>query len=72
MAEVTGTLFVARATGPGVVREEQVPFRDLQQLLDAPSWDNQTAIVRVQIVGESGGEPRRLSLDFGSLGRDEG
>ena len=29
------------------------------------------AFVRVQIVGESGGEPWRLVLDFGQFGRDE-
>jgi hypothetical protein len=72
MAEVTGTLFVAHATGPGVVREEQVPFRDLQQLLDACVAAEGAAIVRVQIVGTSAGERRQLALDFGYFGRDEG
>lgn len=72
MAEVMGTLFVARATGPGVVREEPVPFRDLQQLLDACVAAEGAAIVRVQIVGTSGGERRQLALDFGYFGRGEG
>jgi hypothetical protein len=72
MAEVMGTLFVARATGPGMVREEQVTFRDLQQLLDACVAAEGAAIVRVQIVGTSAEQRRRLVLDFGHLGRDEG
>jgi len=72
MPEVKGTLFVVRATGPGMVHEEQLPFSDLQQLLDACVEAEGAAIVRVQITGQSGGERRRLALDFGSLGRDEG
>jgi hypothetical protein len=72
MDDVRGTLFVARATGPGAVREEQLPFSDLQGLLDACAGAEGAAIVRVQIVGWSGGERRRLVLDFGQLGREEG
>jgi len=71
MSQVQGTLFVARTTGPGPVREEQVPFADLQQLLDACVAQEGAAFVRVEIVGESGGEPWRLVLDFGQFGRDE-
>ena len=72
MSDVLGTLFVARTAGPGTVREEQVPFTDLQQLLDAcVAEEESAAFVRVQIVGVSGGEPRRLVLDFGQFGRDE-
>ena len=71
MAPLHGTLFVARSTGPGTVREEQLPFADLQQLLDACVAEDGAAFVRVEIVGESGGEPRRLVLDFGQFGRDE-
>jgi len=72
MGQVHGILFVARTTGPGTVREEQVPFGDLQQLLDACVAEEEgAAFVRVQIVGESGGEPWRLVLDFGQFGRDE-
>ena len=71
MSDVLGTLFVARTAGPGTVREEQVPFTDLQQLLDACVAEETAAFVRVQIVGVSGGEPRRLVLDFGQFGRDE-
>ncbi len=71
MSQVQGILFVARTTGPGTVREEQVPFGDLQQLLDACVAEEGAAFVRVQIVGESGGEPWRLVLDFGQFGRDE-
>jgi hypothetical protein len=71
MGQVQGILFVARTTGPGTVREEQVPFADLQQLLDACVALEGAAFVRVQIVGESGGEPWRLVLDFGQFGRDE-
>jgi hypothetical protein len=71
VVDVEGTLFVARSTGPGAVREEQVPFRDLQSLLDACTSSEGTALVRVEIVGTSAGERRRLVLAFGHFGRDE-
>jgi hypothetical protein len=72
MGQVHGILFVARTSGPGTVREEQVPFADLQQLLDAcVAVEDGVSFVRVQIAGESGGEPWRLVLDFGQFGRDE-
>jgi len=73
MDQVHGILFIARTTGPGTVREEQVPFADLQQLLDAcvAEEEGSTAFVRVQIVGESGGEQWKLMLDFGQFGREE-
>jgi len=71
VADVEGTLFVARSTGPGAVREEQLSFRDLQSLLDACTSSEGTAFVRVEIVGTSAGERRRLVLDFGHFGRDE-
>ena len=71
MAEVEGTLFVARSSGPGTVREEQLPFRDLQSLLDACADSEGAALVRVEIAGRSGGERRRLVLDFGHFGREE-
>jgi len=70
MGQLQGILFVARTTGPGTVREEQVPFANLQQLLDACVAEEGAALVRVQIVGESGGEPWKLVLDFGQFGRD--
>jgi hypothetical protein len=72
MGDVEGTLFVAHATGPGTVREEPVPFKDLQELLDACASREGVAFVGVQIVGISGGARRRLVLDFGQFGRDEG
>jgi len=72
MSDVRGTLFVARTTDPGPVREEQIPFSDLQELLDAcVAQTESTAFLRVEIAGESGGEPLRLVLDFGQFGRDE-
>jgi hypothetical protein len=72
MGEVRGTLFVAQSMGPGMVGEEQVPFTDLQQLLDAcAAREEGGALVRVEITGVSGGEPRRLVLDFGQFGHDE-
>lgn len=71
MADVEGTLFVAHSTGPGSVREEQLEFRDLQALLDACTASEGAALVRVEIVGTTGGERRRLALDFGHFGRDE-
>ena len=70
MGDVQGTLFVARSTGPGMVREEQVPFDDLQALLDACVAAEGAALVRVEIKGTSGGERRRLVLDFGYFGRE--
>ncbi|OLC78196.1 MAG: hypothetical protein AUH83_03010 [Deltaproteobacteria bacterium 13_1_40CM_4_68_19] len=70
MADVQGTLFVARSTGPGTVREEKVPFEDLQALLDACSAAEGAALVRVQIAGTSAGQRRRLVLDFGYFGRE--
>ena len=72
MSEVRGTLFVARTIGPGPVKEEQVAFGDLQELLDACAREEGAAFLRVQIAGTSLGERRRLVLDFGQFGRDEG
>jgi hypothetical protein len=72
MAEVEGTLVVARSGGPGSVREEQLPFRDLQSLLDACVSCEGAALVRVEVVGSSGGERRRLVLDVGHFGTEEG
>jgi hypothetical protein len=72
VADVEGTLFIARSTAPGSVREEQLPFRDLQSLLDACISSEGAALVRVEIVGTAAGERRRLVLDFGHFGRDEG
>ncbi|HEY6909860.1 MAG TPA: hypothetical protein VI356_10850 [Myxococcales bacterium] len=72
MADVHGTLFVARTAGPGQVSEDQVPFSDLQGLLDAcVEHAEGEAFVRVQISGTSSGERRRLVLDFGYFGRDD-
>ena len=72
MGDVRGTLFVARTTGPGPLREEQIHFAGLQELLDAcVAQGEATAFLRVEIVGESGGEWLRLVLDFGQFGRDE-
>ena len=72
MGRAEGTLIVAISTGPGQVREQKVRFSDLQGLLDAcVARGEGPAFLRVQIVGESGGERRRLVLDFGYFGRDE-
>ncbi|HZX97716.1 MAG TPA: hypothetical protein VFE90_24580 [Myxococcales bacterium] len=62
-----------RSTAPGKqVREEKVPFSDLQGLLDACVQHAEgEAFVRVQISGTSAGQRRRLVLDFGYFGRDE-
>jgi hypothetical protein len=70
MADAQGALIVARATGPGTVREEQVPFADLQALLDACVAAEGAALVRVQIAGTSAGERWRLVLDVGYFGRE--
>ena len=71
MDDIEGTLFVARSTGPGAVREEQLRFRDLRSLLDACVSSEGAALVRVEIAGTRGGERRRLVLDIGHFGRDE-
>jgi hypothetical protein len=73
MGDARGTLFVVRSTAPGKqVREEKVPFFDLQGLLDACVQHAEgEAFVRVQISGTSAGQRRRLVLDFGYFGRDE-
>lgn len=71
MEDVEGTLFVARPVGKGAVREERVPFSSLQGLLDACAACEGAALVRVEIVGTTGGERRRLALDFGHYGRDD-
>ena len=72
-ARPEGILIVATSAGPGQVREQKVRFSDLQGLLDAcVSQADGAAFVRVQVRGSSGGERRRLVLDFGLFGRDEG
>ena len=72
MSEVRGTLYVARTIGPGPVKEEPVPFTDLQELLDVcAEREEGAAFLRAEIVGTSLGERRRLVLDFGQFGRDE-
>ena len=72
MERAQGTITIAISTGRGRVREETVSFNDLQGLLDAcVARGEGTAFVRVQVTGISGGERRRLVLDFGSFGRDE-
>ena len=71
MPRIEGTLFVLRTLGKGTVREERVPFSDLQGLVDACAANEGAAFVRVEIVGTSGGERRRLVLDFGHFGRDD-
>lgn len=72
MPDVEGILFVVHALGKGAVREEEVSFSDLQGLLDACLRHVGAAFVRVEITGRSGGARRRLVLDFGHFGRDEG
>ncbi len=70
MPDVEGTLFIARASGEGAVREEQVRFADLEALLDACVANEGAAFVRVEIAGAIGGERRLLVLDFGRFGRE--
>jgi hypothetical protein len=69
---VEGTLFVARSQAgqpEGSFREERVPFRSLQELLDVCVAQAQGgAFVRVQVVGRSAGQQHRLVLDFGHFG----
>ena len=72
MPDLEGTLFVVHALGKGTVREEEVAFSDLQGLLDACLAHEGAAFVRVEIVGSSGGARRRLVLDFGHFGREDG
>jgi hypothetical protein len=71
MPGIEGTLFVLRTLGKGTVREERVPFSDLQGLLDACEAHEGAPFVRVEIAGSSAGGKRRLVLDFGHFGRDD-
>ena len=71
MRDLEGTLYIARAVGKGAVREEKVRFSSLQELLDACAASEGAALIRVEIAGTSGGERRRLVLDFGHYGRDD-
>ena len=68
-----GTLVLRHAPGgPGEEGEEQVPFSDLQQLLDLCTARAQgAAFVRVQVTGQSEGRQQTLVLDFGRFGRAE-
>ena len=70
MAE--GTLLVrVPLARPGTVREERLPFANLQELLDLCVAHTQgAAFVQVQVSGTSGGRQHRLVLDFGHFGRD--
>ena len=55
---------------PGAVREERLPFHNLQELLDlCVSHAQGAAFVQVQVAGVSGGRHHRLVLDFGHFGR---
>ena len=68
---VEGTLFMARSQRQpeGSFQEERVPFRTLQELLDAcVAHAEGAAFVRVQVVGRSAGQQHRLVLDFGHFG----
>jgi hypothetical protein len=68
---IEGTLFVARPQRQpeGSFREEKIPFRTLQELLDAcVAQAPGGAFVRVQVVGKSAGRQHRLVLDFGHFG----
>lgn len=64
---VNGTLHLVQRPGqPG--REEALPFGSLQELLDlCRQHARGGAFVRVEIRGETGGEPHRLVLDFGQF-----
>jgi hypothetical protein len=68
-----GIILVRRALPqPGAVREEKLPFSDLQQLLDlCAEHARGAAFVQVLVTGGSGGTRHRLVLDFGHFGRAE-
>jgi hypothetical protein len=68
-----GILIVRRALDrPGTVKEEKLPFSDLQGLLDlCTARAEGAAFVQVQVTGESEGRQRTLVLDFGHFGRTE-
>ncbi|MCA1829233.1 MAG: hypothetical protein ABR567_22105 [Myxococcales bacterium] len=70
MAE--GTLLVkVPLQQPGAVREERLPFANLQELLDlCVSHTEGAAFVQVQVAGISEGRRRRLVLDFGHFGAE--
>ena len=68
-----GTLVLRHALErPGEVREEQLPFSDLQQLLDlCASRAQGAALIQVRVTGEASGQQQTLVLDFGRFGRAE-
>ncbi len=68
-----GTLVVRRTLADrGTVREERLPFADLQGLLDLCAARTEgAAFVQVTVTGESGGRQRTLVLDFGHFGGAE-
>ena len=68
-----GTLVLRHALERrGEVSEEQLPFSDLQQLLNlCASHAQGAAFVQVRVSGESDGRQQTLVLDFGRFGRAE-
>jgi len=47
---------------------QSLPFRSLQELLDlCTRHQGSGAFVRVELFGDSGGQSRRLVLDFGQF-----
>ena len=64
---MSGTLHLVQRPG-SPVREEALPFASLQERPDLCRQHRGTgAFVRVEIRGETGGEPHRLVLDFGQF-----
>jgi hypothetical protein len=67
-----GTLLVRHALLHGAVRDERLPFSDLQQLLDLCAGHAQgAAFVQVLVTGPIDGQRHTLVLDFGRFGRAE-
>jgi hypothetical protein len=67
-----GTLLVRHALLHGAVRDERLPFSDLQQLLDLCAAHAQgAAFVQVLVTGQIDGQRHALVLDFGRFGRAE-
>ncbi len=67
-----GTLLVRHSLPHGAVRDEKLPFSDLQQLLDLCAAHAQgAAFVQVLVTGQVDGRKHTLVLDFGHFGRAE-
>ena len=66
--QVRGTLHLVLRPGQPASREDRLAFVSLQELIDLCSRHQRTAaFIRVELLGASSGETKRLVLDFGQF-----